>query len=169
MAQSVVINGTTYADVPYVVIPKPSNAGDATFYDCSGDDASAGHVLSGKKFHTSTGDATGSMTNLGSVSDTISTKAGTVTINEGYTSGGTIQISGTEQAKIISDNIKSGVTLLGVSGSSMVVDTTIASDYAAAGTILNGKKAYVNGSLVQGTYTGVSVTQDSSTKVLTIS
>ena len=116
MAQSVVINGTTYADVPYVVIPKPSNAGDATFYDCSGDDAAAGHVLSGKKFHTSTGDATGSMTNLGSVSDTISTKAGTVTVNEGYTSGGTIQISGTEQAKIISSNILQGVTILGVTG-----------------------------------------------------
>lgn len=169
MAQSVVINGTTYANVPHVVIPKPNNGGDATFYDCSGDDATASHVLSGKTFHTSTGEATGGMTNLGSVSDTISTKAGTVTINEGYTSGGTIQISSTEQAKIISDNIKNGVTILGVSGNQYVVNTYVSSDYAAASTILNGKKAYVNGSLVEGTYTGVSVTQDQTDNSLTIS
>lgn len=169
MAQSVVINGSTYADVPYVEIPKSGGSGDAIFYDTASDDAVAGNVLSGKTFHTSTGSATGSMANNGDTSDTISTKAGTVTIPSGYTSGGTVQISSTEQAKIISGNIKSGVTVLGVSGKNTVVDTEISSDAAATGTILSGKKAYVNGSLIQGTYTGVSVTQDSSTKVLTIS
>lgn len=46
----------------------------------------------------------------------ISTKAGTVSISEGYTVGGTVGISSTEQAKIIASNIKSGVTILGVTG-----------------------------------------------------
>ena len=57
------------------------------------------------------------MANNGSTSGTISTKAGTVTIPAGYTTGGTVSISSTEQNKIIASNIKSGVTLLGVSGS----------------------------------------------------
>ena len=38
-------------------------------------------------------------------------------IPAGYTTGGTVSISSTEQAKIIAGNIKSGVTLLGVAGS----------------------------------------------------
>ena len=57
------------------------------------------------------------MPNNGSTSGTISTKAGTVTVPAGYTSGGTIGISGTEQQKIIAGNIKSGVTILGQAGS----------------------------------------------------
>jgi hypothetical protein len=57
------------------------------------------------------------MANNGSTSGTISTKAGTVNVPAGYTSGGTVSISSTEQAKIIASNIKSGVSILGVSGS----------------------------------------------------
>ena len=57
------------------------------------------------------------MANNGSTSGTISTKAGTVTIPAGYTSGGTVAIDSTEQGKIVASNIKSGVTLLGVAGS----------------------------------------------------
>ena len=57
------------------------------------------------------------MANNGGTGGTISTKAGTVTIPAGYTTGGTVAISSTEQAKIVASNIKSGVTLLGVAGS----------------------------------------------------
>ena len=57
------------------------------------------------------------MANNGATGGTISTKAGTVTIPAGYTTGGTASISSTEQAKIIATNIKSGVTILGVAGS----------------------------------------------------
>ena len=57
------------------------------------------------------------MANNGSTSGTISTKAGTVTVPAGYTTGGTVSISSTEQAKIIASNIKSGVTILGQAGS----------------------------------------------------
>ena len=113
---SVVINGVTYANCPEVDIPK-SGSGTAKFYDASEADAAAGNVLTGKVFIGPSGQDTGSMANNGSTSGTISTKAGTVTIPAGYTSGGTVSISSTEQAKVIAGNIKSGVTLLGVSGS----------------------------------------------------
>lgn len=113
---NVIINGVTYNAVPEVDIPK-SGGGTAKFYDVTDTDVAASDVLLGKKFVGSNGEDTGSMANNGSTSGTISTKAGTVTIPAGYTSGGTVQISSTEQAKIIASNIKSGVTLLGVAGS----------------------------------------------------
>lgn len=169
MAESVRINGVVYADVPQVEIPKSDNSGDAVFYLTDGDNVSAGDVLSGKTFHGESGAGTGSMPNNGSTSGDISTKAGTVTIPAGYTSGGTVGIDSSEQAKIVSGNIKAGITMLGVSGKNTVVDTEIASDAAAAGTIVSGKKAFVNGAEVTGSLTTVTVAQDSTTKVLSIS
>lgn len=167
MAQNVVINGVTYSDVPEVDIPK-SGGGSAAFYDTSDADAGQGDVLSGKTYYKD-GKKTGSMTNNGDTSGTISTKAGTVTIPAGYTSGGTVEIDSTEQAKIVSGNIKSGVTILGVSGDSNVVDTTLASGGAAAAQIMSGYSAFVNGSKVDGSATVPTVSQDSTTKVLSIS
>lgn len=116
MAQNVVINGVTYQNVPEVDIPK-SGSGTAKFYDTAGADAAAGDILSNKKAFGASGEITGSMANNGATGGTISTKAGTVTIPAGYTSGGTVAISSTEQAKIIASNIKSGVTILGQAGS----------------------------------------------------
>lgn len=116
MAQNVVINGVTYQSVPEVDIPK-SGGGTAKFYDTAGADAAAGDILATKKAFGSSGEIIGSMVNNGPTSGTISTKAGTVTIPAGYTSGGTVSISSTEQAKVIASNIKNGVTLLGVAGS----------------------------------------------------
>lgn len=113
---SVVINGVTYQNCPEVDIPK-SGSGTAKFYDASEANVVAGNVLNGKVFIGQSGQDTGSMANNGSTSGTISTKAGTVTIPAGYTSGGTVSISSSEQAKVIAGNIKSGVTLLGVAGS----------------------------------------------------
>lgn len=47
----------------------------------------------------------------------ISTKSGSVSIPAGYYDGsGSVAISATEQAKIIADNIKQGVSILGVTG-----------------------------------------------------
>ena len=116
MAQNVVINGVTYQNVPEVDIPK-SGSGTAKFYDTSSADITSEHVLTGKTAFGASGSVSGGMSNNGSTSGTISTKAGTVSIPAGYTTGGTISISSTEQSKIIASNIKSGVTLLGVAGS----------------------------------------------------
>ena len=52
-------------------------------------------------------------------------------------------------------------------GNAEFVDTTDAN--ATAGTIVNGNSAYVNGQKVNGSLTLVSVSQNSTTKVLTIS
>lgn len=116
MAQNVIINGVTYQNVPEVDIPK-SGSGTAKFYDTAGANAAAGDILTSKTAFGPSGEIQGSMANNGSTSGTISTKAGTVTIPAGYTSGGTVSISSTEQAKIIASNIKSGVTILGQAGS----------------------------------------------------
>ena len=116
MAQNVVINGVTYQNVPEVDIPK-SGSGTAKFYDTSSGDLTSADLLTGKTGYGVNGSVSGAMANNGSTSGTISTKAGTVTIPAGYTSGGTVKISDTEQAKIIATNIKNGVTILGVAGS----------------------------------------------------
>ena len=172
MAQSVVINGVTYSDVPQVEIPLSDSTGNATFYDTSGDDVARSDVRSGVKYHGASGGTTGNATDYtsGADSGTISTVAGSVTIASGFHDGnGSVSIAAAEQAKIVSGSIKAGVTILGVQGASNVVDTTIASGGAGAAQILNGYYGYVNGSLIQGSMTAATVSQDSSTKVLSIS
>lgn len=89
-------------------------------YDSNTTDANAAasEILSGKTAYVNKNKITGSMPNNGAVSGTISTKAGTYTVPAGYHSGlGTVGISSTEQAKIIASNIKTGIEILGVTGS----------------------------------------------------
>ena len=114
MAQNVVINGVTYQNCPEVDIPK-SGGGTAKFYDTSGADAAAGDLLTGKTAFGASGSVSGSMANNGSTSGTIGTKAGTVTIPAGYTSGGTVSL--TNVSDCVSGNILTGKSILGVSGS----------------------------------------------------
>ena len=86
--------------------------------DTTDADASASEILDGKYAYVNKNKIEGSMTNNGAVSGTISTKAQEYTVPAGYHSGlGKVSISSTEQAKIISSNILSGVTILGVTGS----------------------------------------------------
>ena len=164
MAQNVVINGVTYSNVPQVEIPK-SGSGKAVFYDISDSTAAAGDVLSGKYFYTSGGTKTqGSIATK--TGDNLSASGLTVTVPAGYyASQATKSCS---DANLVTGNIKSGVTIFGVSGATNVVDTTIASSAAGQSQILNGYKAYVNGSLVTGNVSVPTVSQDSTTHVLTI-
>ena len=165
MAQNVVINGVTYSNVPSVEIPK-SGSGTASFYDISDTTAAAGDVLSGKYFYTSGGSKTqGSIATKTSSDLTASTL--TVTAPAGYYASAASKTL--SDASLVSGNIKSGATIFGVSGATNVVDTTISSDAAAASTIISGKKAYVNGSLVTGQASMPTISQDSTTKVLSIS
>ena len=164
MAQNVVINGVTYSNVPSVQIPK-SGSGTASFYDISDSTAAAGDVVSGKYFYTSGGTKTqGSIASKSSSDLTASTL--TVTAPAGYyASAASKTLSDTS---LVSGNIKAGATIFGVSGSSTVVDTTIASGAAGAAQVLSGYSAYANGSLVEGSATVPTVSQDSTTKVLSI-
>lgn len=116
MAQNIIINGVTYQNVPEVDIPK-SDGGNAKFYDTADADLSGADLLTGKTAFGASGQVQGSMANNGPTGGHINGKAGTITIPAGYTTGGTVAITPTEQAKIIPSNIKSGVTLLGVAGS----------------------------------------------------
>jgi len=168
MAKNVLINGVTYSDVPQVDIPLAAGSGNASFYDTSDADAAQGNVLSGKTYYKD-GKKTGSMPNNGDTSGTISTKAGTVSVPAGYTSGGTVGIDATEQAKIIAANIKKGVTILGQQGGNYIIDTELSSGAASAPTIVSGYSAFVNGEKVDGSATLPVISQDSTSKVLSIS
>ena len=112
---SVVINGVTYATCPEVDIPK-SGGGTAKFYDASQTDVSASNVLSGKVFVGTSGEDTGTMANNGATGGEISTKAGTVSIPSGYTSGGSVSIKSSAVSDCVAGNILTGKTILGVSG-----------------------------------------------------
>ena len=112
----------TAADVLYgVKFHKPSGesgTGSCTYdADTTDADAVAAEILSGKTAYKAGSKITGTMPNRGAQTGTISTVAGTVTIQQGYHDGsGSVAIDSTEQAKIIAGNIKSGVELLGVTG-----------------------------------------------------
>ena len=112
---SVVINSVTYANCPEVDIPK-SGGGTAKFYDVTEADVSAANVLSGKVFIGPSGQDTGSMANNGSTSGSISTRAGTVTVPAGYTTGGTVSIASAAVTDCVASNILTGKSILGVSG-----------------------------------------------------
>lgn len=85
--------------------------------DTSEDTAAVGEILSGRTAHARGTALTGTMPNNGGVTGTISTKAGTYIVPQGYHDGsGVVQIASAEQAKIIEGNIKSGVQILGVTG-----------------------------------------------------
>lgn len=114
MAQNVIINGVTYNNVPEVDIPK-SGGGSAKFFDTSGANIAAGDVLTSKTAFGASGSISGSMANNGNTSGTIGTKAGTVTIPAGYTSGGTVSL--TNVGDCVAGNILTGKSILGVSGS----------------------------------------------------
>lgn len=114
MAQNVIINGVTYSNVPEVDIPK-SGGGTAMFFDTSGSTAEAGDILTGKKVYGASGEINGSMVSNGDTSGTIGTKAGTVVIPSGYTSGGTVSL--TNVSDCLAQNILQGKSILGVSGS----------------------------------------------------
>lgn len=113
---TVVINGNTYSACPEVDIPK-SGGGTAKFYDASECDAVASNVLNGNKFIGPNGEDTGSMADNGSTGGEIEAKSGTVTIPAGFTSGGTVSIKSSAVSDLVSSNLKSGCTVLGVSGS----------------------------------------------------
>lgn len=112
-------------------------------YDSNTTDANANaaEILSGKTAYVNKNKITGEMPNNGAVSGTISTKAGTYTVPAGYHSGlGSVAIDSTEQAKIIASNIKSGIQILGVTGSysGEAVDVTAVNvtPYLTANTVL---------------------------------
>jgi hypothetical protein len=88
-------------------------------FDANTQDATAteAEILVNKTAYNKGNKVTGKMPNNGAVAGKITTKAGKYTVPQGYHDGsGTVQIDATEQAKLIPDNIRDGVTVLGVTG-----------------------------------------------------
>lgn len=85
--------------------------------DTSDANATAAEVLLNKTAYVNGVKRTGTMPNNGAVTGTISTKAQQYTIAQGYHDGsGKVSIASTEARKLISENIRQGVTILGVEG-----------------------------------------------------
>lgn len=92
--------------------------GTSTFdVDSSDCTASAAEILMGKTAAVNGQILTGSMPNNGAIAETIAEVDDVVTVPIGFHDGsGNVQISAAEKAKIIPENIKQGVKLLGVTG-----------------------------------------------------
>ena len=220
MAKNVVINGVTYADVPYVNIPLAQGSGNAKFVDTDSGDAVAGDIRNGKKAWVDGNEVTGSLS-VKSGSDltvsgkTVSVPAGVydsavsksvadgsvtpkatlagdelgdtqsdypvtatplATVSAGYVSGNK---SGTAVTKYIQVEEKtatpttSAQDITPTSGKLLKkvhINAVSISATATESDVLAGK-TFFSGSLTQrtGTATVPVVSQDSTTKVLTIS
>lgn len=100
----------------YVKIQEGTSSGSGT--DTSDATVTASDILTGKTAYGKDGKISGSMTDNGAVNKSISGKSESYTIPKGYHDGsGKIGIDSSEQAKIIPENIKKGVSILGVTGS----------------------------------------------------
>lgn len=85
--------------------------------DTSDATAAAAEILTGKTAYVRGSKVTGTMPNHEGEGGTITEKAQSVAISQGYHDGsGSVAIDATEQAKLIPANIKLGVNLLGVEG-----------------------------------------------------
>ena len=85
--------------------------------DTSGATLKVAEALEGKTFGARGSMMTGTMKNNGAVSGVISTKGGSYTVPIGYHDGsGEVIIDPDEMAKLIAENIRQGVTILGVEG-----------------------------------------------------
>lgn len=101
-------------------LPSGANGVGTCTYDADTSDATAvaAEILISKTAYKNGEKLTGTMPNRGAVSGSITTKTEEYTVPQGYHDGsGKVSISSTEQAKIISENIREGITILGVEGS----------------------------------------------------
>ena len=109
-----VLKGSTFHDKSGA--PK---TGTCTYdSDTSEDTVAVSEMLVGKTAHARGVKITGTMPDNGAVSGSIATKDGQYTVPQGFHDGsGKVGIASAEKAKLIPGNIKSGVEVLGVTGS----------------------------------------------------
>lgn len=113
MAQNVVINGVTYANVPKVQIPK-STSGTAEFIDTTDANLDNGNkMLSSVTAYANGVKYTGSISSK--AAETYTPTTSDQTISAGQYLSGAQTIKG--DANLASGNIANGVTIFGVTGS----------------------------------------------------
>lgn len=130
----IVINGQTKIDLTADTVDASSLLSGKTAHDRSGAvitgtmptiaqatadaTASASEILSTKTAYVAGAKVTGSMPNIGEQVIEIDDVDDEITITQGYHDGsGKAKIAAADKAKIISENIRDGVTILGVEGS----------------------------------------------------
>jgi len=118
LTQDQVTANDVLAGVTFHLPSGEATEGTCTFdADTSDATATASDILLNSTAYVNGVKVTGTMPNRGAVSESISTVAQSVTIQQGYHDGsGSVSIDSTEQAKIIASNILQGVTILGVTG-----------------------------------------------------
>lgn len=140
---SVVINGVTYANCPEVDIPK-SGGGTAKFYDSSEATVDAGSMLNGVKAIGPNGEVTGNISSKAAATITPSSTAQTIAAQQ-YLSGAQT-IEAVVCSNLTAANIKSGVTVK--------IGTASDDDSVAS---------------IQGSLSSPTISQDGTTKILSIS
>ena len=130
----VVVNGQTKIDLTADTVAAANLLAGITAHDRSGapiegtmpsladatDDATAttATILSGSTAYVAGAKVTGAMPNIGAQAITIDDKDDEISISAGYHDGsGVAKLDSTEKGKLIADNIKNGVSILGVTGS----------------------------------------------------
>lgn len=143
MAQNVIINGVTYPSVPEVDIPK-SGGGTAKFFDTADANISAADLRNGKKGYGASGEVVGSMTEKAAATYNPSTSDQTINGNQ--------YLAGAQTIKAVTVNnlsaqyIAQGVTVeVGYDGDADAIAS------------------------VTGALSSVVVSQDSTSKILSIS
>ena len=143
MAQNVIINGVTYSNVPEVDIPK-SGGGTAKFYDTASADATASDVRNNKKVYGANGLITGSMAEKSATTYNPSTSDQTINASQYLTGVQTFKAVTT--TNLSAQYIANGITVK--------VGCTADDDCVAS---------------VTGSLSSPVISQDGSTKVLSIS
>jgi hypothetical protein len=88
-------------------------------YDSNTQDATVkvAEIIEGQTAYARGAKLTGTMLNNGSVALTIDTRDGSVSVPQGYhDGGGAVTIAEVEKAKLIAENIKQGITIMGIEG-----------------------------------------------------
>lgn len=111
--------------------------GTCTFdVDSSDATVSMAEILFGKTAYARGTKLTGTMPNNGAVDGTITTKDGAYTIPQGYHDGsGKVGIDAVNKEKLIPDNIREGITILGVEGSMSGVESVKAQSKSVVPTV----------------------------------
>lgn len=131
VSKVVLSNGTTLIDLTSDTVTASGVLSGVTAHDKSGapitgsctydsdtsnDTAAVSEILSGRTAHARGALLTGTMTNNGAVNGVISSKSAYV-VPQGYHDGsGTVSLDSTSAGLLIADNIREGISILGVTG-----------------------------------------------------
>lgn len=169
MAKNVLINGVTYANVPYVSIPLASGSGNAKFVDTDSGDAVAGDIRSGKKAWVDGNEVTGTKP-VKSAKD-VSVSGENVSVPAGIYDTAVAKTVPTETKEATPSTAAQDITpSTGKLLKKVTVKAVDVTATATEATVPKGVTFFAN-SLTKktGTATFPTVGQDSVTKVLTIS